>query len=587
MPSTYSPLLRFEEIGPGEQAGLWGDTTNKNIGELVEQAIAGVTTVSLSGGAGDYTLSVLNGALDESRGAVLKFIGSPSGPKNIIIPTSTKLYVVRNDCGQTISVKTAAQVTGVTILNGESTLVFCDGTNAVAGIATAGVGPTTVFNGGTGVTSFTGGFVKSLGGTSPLTSAATVNLANEVSGTLPVSSGGTGASSLSVGRVLLGSGTAAVNAYSGLANGHVLTWDSAAQSWVSQAPSAGVLTFSGGTTGLTPSSATGGNITLGGILDIANGGTGANNISQARTNLNIGSVASINTNGNTSQFLRGDGIFASLPTTGITSISAGSGILVNGGVGPVTSGAVTISATSTGGITGVSGSSTITAFTSGSSVFLSQTQAQAIAALGYTPYNSTNPSGYITSASLAGYAQLGAANAFTSASANTFVGNLGVGISSGFAPVNNNLGGVYLQNDGNYIASHTNANPNGFYATFQYGGNIVGSISGNGSTGVAYNTASDRRLKENIVPLTNTGLIIDSLQPRQFVWKSTGQQAKGFIADELQQVIPNAVSGQPNAVDDEGNPIYQGVDCSTPEMIALLVAEVQSLRKRVAELESK
>lgn len=192
MPSSYSPLLRFEEIGAGEQSGLWGDTTNKNLGTLVEQAIAGVTTVSLSGPAGDYTLSALNGAKDEARAAVLKFIGSPSGPKNIIIPTSTKLYVVRNDCGQTISVKTAAQITGVTILNGEATLVFCDGSNAVAGIATAGVGPTTVANGGTGATSFTGGFIKSPGGTGTLTSSATVNLATEVTGVLPPANGGTG-----------------------------------------------------------------------------------------------------------------------------------------------------------------------------------------------------------------------------------------------------------------------------------------------------------------------------------------------------------------------------------------------------------
>ena len=57
MPSTYSPLLRLELIGAGEQSGLWGDTTNKNIGGLLEQAIAGVTTVSLSGGAGNYTLT--------------------------------------------------------------------------------------------------------------------------------------------------------------------------------------------------------------------------------------------------------------------------------------------------------------------------------------------------------------------------------------------------------------------------------------------------------------------------------------------------------------------------------------------------
>jgi hypothetical protein len=242
MPSSYSPLLRLEEIGAGEQSGLWGDTTNKNLGDLVEQAIAGVTTIALTGPAGDYTLSALNGAVDESRSAVLSFIGSPSGAKNIIIPTSTKLYVVRNSSGQTITVKTLAQVTGVTILNGEATLVFCNGTNAVAGIATAGVGPTTVANGGTGATSFSGGFVKSPGGTGILTSSSTVSLTSEVSGTLPVSSGGTGATTFATGNVLLGNGGSALTPLAGVSSGQGLIWSGTA--W---APNTTVNTVTGGT----------------------------------------------------------------------------------------------------------------------------------------------------------------------------------------------------------------------------------------------------------------------------------------------------------------------------------------------------
>lgn len=237
MPSTYSPLLRLELIGAGEQSGLWGDTTNKNLGQLIEQAVAGVTTVSLSGGAGDYTLTALDGTYDEARSAVLKFIGNPSGQKNIVIPTETKLYVVRNDCGQTITVKTAAQPTGVTLLNGEASLVFCDGTNAVAGIATAGVGATTVANGGTGATSFTAGFIKSPGGTGVLTSSATVSLTSEVSGIAPPGNGGTGRSSLTAGRILVGDGVNPVGLLGGSVVGQVATWDGT--QWVAQTPSTG------------------------------------------------------------------------------------------------------------------------------------------------------------------------------------------------------------------------------------------------------------------------------------------------------------------------------------------------------------
>jgi hypothetical protein len=133
MASTYSPLLRFELIGSGDQSGLWGTTTNGNLGSLVEQAVAGVASIVLTSSA-DYTLQSLNGTSDEARCAVLSFSGSPGGATNIIIPASQKLYVVRNGTGQTLTVKTSAQVGGVTVLDANATLVFCNGINALAGI---------------------------------------------------------------------------------------------------------------------------------------------------------------------------------------------------------------------------------------------------------------------------------------------------------------------------------------------------------------------------------------------------------------------------------------------------------------------
>lgn len=248
MASTYSPKLRFELIGAGEQAGLWGTTTNKNVGQLIEQAIAGVTTVELDGLSGNYTLTALDGAPDQSRSAVIlcTYAAVPaSAGINLIIPAQTKLYVIRNDCGQTVTVKTSAQVGGVIILNGESTLVFCDGSDALAGIETAAVGTLTVSGGGTGTTTFGGGgFVKSPGGTGSLTASSTVNAATELSNQVPVANGGTGASSLTLGRVLLGNGTSAVNAYAGISTNDVLTWNGTA--WVSQAVTAsGVSSLAG------------------------------------------------------------------------------------------------------------------------------------------------------------------------------------------------------------------------------------------------------------------------------------------------------------------------------------------------------
>lgn len=121
---------------------------------------------------------------------------------------------------------------------------------------------------------------------------------------------------------------------------------------------------------------------------------------------------------------------------------------------------------------------------------------------------------------------------------------------------------------------------------FYYNATAVGTIATNG-TATAYNTTSDRRLKTNIQPLTNSGAFIDAIQPRKFTWVSNNQADVGFIADELQQVSPSAVTGEPNATRPDGSPLYQGIDCSTPEMIANIIAELQSLRQRVAALESK
>lgn len=214
MPSTYSPLLRLELIGAGEQSGLWGDTTNKNVGTLIEQAIAGVAEIPLTGGAGVYIVEALDGTQDQARCAVLKFTGAPSGAKDIQIPSTEKLYVVRNDSTQNITVKTSAQISnpllgGVLLKPSEATLVFCDGTEAVAGIETAGVGTLGVSGGGTGQTTFaTPGFLKTPGGQNAFTSVANIALdSSDTSGTLPVIKGGTGVTSAgTAGNALVSNG---------------------------------------------------------------------------------------------------------------------------------------------------------------------------------------------------------------------------------------------------------------------------------------------------------------------------------------------------------------------------------------------
>jgi hypothetical protein len=128
MASTYSSRLRIELIGTGEQSGIWGDTTNTNLGTLIDEAIAGVAAITMSDA--NYTLTVADGATDQSRKAVLVMAGTLTAARNVICPSSQKVYVVKNSTtgGFAITIKTSAG-SGVSVANGSTALVYCDGTN--------------------------------------------------------------------------------------------------------------------------------------------------------------------------------------------------------------------------------------------------------------------------------------------------------------------------------------------------------------------------------------------------------------------------------------------------------------------------
>jgi hypothetical protein len=109
--------------------------------------------------------------------------------------------------------------------------------------------------------------------------------------------------------------------------------------------------------------------------------------------------------------------------------------------------------------------------------------------------------------------------------------------------------------------------------------NSVGTISSTVS-GTAYNTASDARLKENIADAEDAGVKVDAIQVRQFDWKADGShQDYGMVAQELVEVAPEAVTGEPDGEE------MMGVDYS--KLVPMLVKEIQSLRARVHALEDK
>ena len=131
-----------------------------------------------------------------------------------------------------------------------------------------------------------------------------------------------------------------------------------------------------------------------------------------------------------------------------------------------------------------------------------------------------------------------------------------------------------------------NESATGTMLTFRTNGESqVGSVSFT-SGGVTYNTTSDSRLKTLIAPVTGSGARLDALNPIEYEWKANGKRARGFFAHEFQQVYADSVTGEKDAVDEEGKPVYQAMQASTSEVIADLVAEIQSRRARVAALES-
>jgi len=99
--------------------------------------------------------------------------------------------------------------------------------------------------------------------------------------------------------------------------------------------------------------------------------------------------------------------------------------------------------------------------------------------------------------------------------------------------------------------------------------------------------SSDYRLKNTITPLTTSGAFIDKLKPSSWIWNSSGVTDAGFIAHEAAEVTPNSVYGEKDAVDKDGNPVHQMMNASSSEIIANMVAELQELRRRVAQLEAK
>jgi hypothetical protein len=173
-------------------------------------------------------------------------------------------------------------------------------------------------------------------------------------------------------------------------------------------------------------------------------------------------------------------------------------------------------------------------------------------------------------------------------------GNLLVGATSGGGKLSVTGTGSsgWVQNNINSGTSSTAS------IVFTNGNGAVGSILTSGSS-TTYSTSSDYRLKNTVEPMTGALAKVIALKPVTYKWNVDDSEGEGFIAHELAEVCPHAVAGEKDAVDADGNPVYQGIDTSflvatltaaIQEQQALITAQaetINALTARVVALESK
>jgi hypothetical protein len=181
--STYSPSLRIELITTGTQAGTWGNTTNNNLGGLIESAIAGYVSVSIT--SANQALTALNGAADESRNMSIALTTTTTAAFAVYAPPAEKTYVIYNASAyaatiynSTVIGNTTAAGVGVVVPAGKTVTVWSDGTNFsfqndhLPSLTLAS--PLAAASGGTGLSALGSGVATFLGTPSSANLAAAV-----------------------------------------------------------------------------------------------------------------------------------------------------------------------------------------------------------------------------------------------------------------------------------------------------------------------------------------------------------------------------------------------------------------------------
>jgi hypothetical protein len=241
--STYSNL-KIQLMATGENSGTWGNVTNANLGDAIEQALVETATVTFASANVTLTLSDSN-SRQNARALRLNLAGTTAGARDLIVPAIQKPYLVNNGTADTITVKVSGQ-TGVAVPASTSMLLYNNGTdvglafNRVVGNLIGTASNATVLQTARtiAISGNVTGTATSFDGSGNISIPVTaINADGITSGTLGVARGGTGATTLTNNSVIIGNTTSAVKFVAPGTSGNVLTSNGTA--WLSQAISAG------------------------------------------------------------------------------------------------------------------------------------------------------------------------------------------------------------------------------------------------------------------------------------------------------------------------------------------------------------
>ena len=646
MTTAYTSLLGLALPVTGELSGTWGDTVNNSITSLVDTAVAGTTNVSADS---NVTLTTTTGASNQARQAILLFSGARTAIRTVTAPAQSKIYTVINATtgGFAVQLVGAGPTTGVTIVAGESAVCAWNGSDfvkvsntggsgtftnlTVTGIATFSAGSaaapaiTTTGDTNTGIffpaadtIAFAEGGVEAMRldangdmgiqvgnvnskfgkgngycGNSSATASGYLDPYNGSTGNTMLyntgafnilfgtnnteraridSSGSMGIGTTSPARKLVVSNAGAqgfeVGPGGGLGSGNeFLNYNRSTSLYVPSVNYSSSYIFHVGT---------GGNIRAVDIDSSGNVGIGTTSPSSFGKLAVVGNV-SLNTNGQLKFYNSGNNNWAFIdnPSTDGTApmrfAPGGSEAMRLDGSGNLLLGTTTTRNKLTVAVGEISSP---TLGTASGAAFLGNTTA----AYGTMFGTSGNGDGWIQQQRVDGTAT--AYNLLLNPSG----GNVLVGITS-----SGGAGGISLYPNGSgssgqvaiaKVADGVTNNAMAFLAS----GSVIGTVAIS-NTNTAYNTSSDYRLKNTIAPMTGALAKVALLKPCTYKWNVDGSDGQGFIAHELAEVCPQAVTGKKDAVDAKGNPQYQGIDVSF--LVATLTAAIQEQQAIIESLKAR